>query len=442
MPTNPIFISYSNADMDIVWPFAQHLSDRLHAKCWIDKDRIKCGEDMSSAIYKGLDDAKVVLLMLSDNSIASKWTRMEVDYAREHDKRVIPVVIDGKGLRSWALEELGKIDYVDINKKDRVEKLIRNIKEWYPNIGNKYYLTLAREHLSQHPRNLSYAVRYEVDADLFYVDVEIVPLTVDEVREIRKCVACEDKKTSLEERLSVRCPEIYAKLKHHWMNLTKIEDIDKEMVFVKCKVAVFEDGLSGAPKRINVPVSMTREDYEDLLAWKLELRSRDIFSLQQDMPLLAGRIITQIKRCTYLNRTDVIDYPFTFEIVELEQDAEEILGERELEAVIYDAQEDECSEFFHMVGEWFQTILQIYERHLFFGQSCSRGNYMIEISDVRELQKTVGAASYKDIQKWIEQEFGGEYGVVNFKGWLEGQNLEYIFCDNEAPELGCFYLRD
>ena len=399
------------------------------------------------SIYKGIDECKAVLFMLSDNSIDSEWTRREIDYAEELNKRIIPVVIDGRGLRGWALEKFKRINFVDRKKSEDVTHLIKNLKEWYPNIGNEYYLKLAKDFLAEHPKELRYAVRFELDAELLYVAMKIVPLSMDEVLRIRRCIAKESKIDKLDKRISKHCPDVYRKFKEDltrkWMEIVEIEDIDKEMVFLTCNVAVFEEGMDEEPKRIKVPISMTYEHYEDLLAWKLESRPREAFSLQHDMRPLCDRIISQVKKCIYLDSTnryrDLIVHPFAFEIVELEQDANEILGEREIESVIFDVYEDPYYQFseYTCVEEYYQTILQIYERHLYFGASSSSwDNFTIELSDVRDFQKMIGATCYKDIQKWIKKEFGEFDGVVQFRSWLEEQRLPYLFHEEERLESG------
>lgn len=433
MATKPIFISYSRADKEIVWPFSDLLADRLHANCWIDKENIEVGQDFVDSIYKGIDECNAVLFMLSDNSINSEWTRREIEYAKKKGKRIIPIVIDGRDLRGWALEEFGRIDFVDNNKSESVTKLLKNLKEWYPNISNEHYLKLAKDFLAEHPKALSYAVRFD-GGD--FVDMKIVSLSMDEVLRIRQFYAEGSEWGYLDKRIAKHCRETYRKLKEDltskWMKIVRIEDIDKEMVFLTCNVAVFEEGMDEEPKRIKVPISMTCADYEDLLAWKLELRSRDVFSLQQVMPLLCDRIVYQIKKCSYLSRGDAIDHPFAFEIIELEQDAFEILGEREIESKIFDLYDP-----FPCDGEWYDIFLQIYERHFYFGLSSSDcGNYTIELPDVRDLQQTIGATCYKDILNWIKREFDGDDGVARFRSWLEEHQLPYLFHDNKILEPG------
>lgn len=386
MTEKTLFISYSSEDRYTVWPLVDNLEHRLHTRCWIDKEKIKVGEDFVNAIYEGIDNADAVLFMLSDNSIASEWTRKEIDHASETGKRIIPLVIDGKGLRDWASDVFGRIDYVDVNKPEKIDKLVMNLKEWYPNIENTAYLKMSRDYLKDHPKETSYAVRY-LSFDDEYSDMRVVSLTGQDVEKIRECVSLASRDRDLNTLVQENHPEVYEKIKpqYDWLKVVKVDDLDKHMIFVNCDVAVFDDGVAKDPKRLKVPVSMTAEEYEKLLAWKLEWR------------------------------------------------------ERELDSIIYDGREDEYSEFFCMVGEWYQTILQIFEKNLIFGVNSSRGCYMIEVADAIAVQDAMKVTCYKEIERKIQEEFGGEFGVATFKGWLEGNGISYEFIDGDCPNNGELY---
>lgn len=95
---NDIFISYSRQDQDIVIPFVKSIEQRFGPVCWIDLEGIEYGSQFEDVIVDAIDASKVVLFMLSDNSLVSKWTKREVTYAENEEKRIVPVVIDGKGL--------------------------------------------------------------------------------------------------------------------------------------------------------------------------------------------------------------------------------------------------------------------------------------------------------------------------------------------------------
>ena len=386
MTEKTLFISYSSEDRYTVWPLVDNLEHRLHTRCWIDKEKIKVGEDFVNAIYEGIDNADAVLFMLSDNSIASEWTRKEIDHACETGKLIIPLVIDGKGLRDWASDVFGRIDYVDVNKPEKIDKLVMNLKEWYPNIENTAYLKMSRDYLKDHSKETSYAVRY-LSFDDEYSDMRVVSLTGQDVEKIRECVSLASRDRDLNTLVQENHPEVYEKIKpqYDWLKVVKVDDLDKHMIFVNCDVAVFDDGVAKDPKRLKVPVSMTAEEYEKLLAWKLEWR------------------------------------------------------ERELDSIIYDGREDEYSEFFCMVGEWYQTILQIFEKNLIFGVNSSRGCYMIEVADAIAVQYAMKVTCYREIEQKIREAFGGEFGVATFKGWLEGNGISYEFIDGDCPNNGELY---
>lgn len=68
--------------------------------------------------------------MLSDSSINSKWTKREVLYAEDEGKRIVPIVVDDKGLRKWFRFHFGNVDYIDINDEGQCDKLLNNLASW------------------------------------------------------------------------------------------------------------------------------------------------------------------------------------------------------------------------------------------------------------------------------------------------------------------------
>src|SRR2546423_8507158 len=71
-----VFLSHSSHDK----PFVRELADFLEAsgeiKVWLDEREIGYGENIVGRIGEGLD-ADVVLLILSPDSVASKWVKEE-----------------------------------------------------------------------------------------------------------------------------------------------------------------------------------------------------------------------------------------------------------------------------------------------------------------------------------------------------------------------------
>lgn len=140
--TKPIFISYSRYDKNIVFPFVKRIEQDLNTTCWIDYDGIESGSQFEEMIVDAIDISKVVLFMLSDNSIDSKWTKREVLYAEDEGKIIVPIVIDGRGLRKWFKFHFGNVDYIDIYEEEQCDKLFNNLSSWIgvERKNKKYYL--------------------------------------------------------------------------------------------------------------------------------------------------------------------------------------------------------------------------------------------------------------------------------------------------------------
>ena len=125
---NPIFVSYSRKDKEIVFPLVQKLESELKVKCWIDRDGIHSGDEFRDKIIQAIDSSEVVLFMLSDNSDSSSYSKKEVEYAKNTNKKIIPIIVDGGKLRGWFLFEFGNIDYIDISNQEHLSKLSRDLK--------------------------------------------------------------------------------------------------------------------------------------------------------------------------------------------------------------------------------------------------------------------------------------------------------------------------
>ncbi len=125
-----IFVSYSRKDKDVVFPFVERINKELNLNCWIDLEGVKSGEQFEDVIIENIDNCQIVLFMLSDASLKSKFTKREVYYAEDERKRIIPVLIDGDKLRGWFKFHFGNVDYIDIRSDEQKDKLIRNLKSW------------------------------------------------------------------------------------------------------------------------------------------------------------------------------------------------------------------------------------------------------------------------------------------------------------------------
>lgn len=125
-----IFISYSRFDREKVMKMVRLIEQETGMKCWVDMTGIESGGQIEDTIVKALDQAEVLLFMMSDQSLASPWTKREVLYAESEGKRIVPVSLDGKPLRDWVKFHFGQHYYIDATSKEQVDKLLSNLTTW------------------------------------------------------------------------------------------------------------------------------------------------------------------------------------------------------------------------------------------------------------------------------------------------------------------------
>ncbi len=121
--TKPIFISHASKDADIATHFVKYyLRDGLeismdqvfytsHAATGID-----AGEDFRTIIKQALKNAKVVILLISENFKASQYCIAEMGAAWGLDKVMIPICIPPFD-RVGSGQLLGPLQYIDVNNR-------------------------------------------------------------------------------------------------------------------------------------------------------------------------------------------------------------------------------------------------------------------------------------------------------------------------------------
>lgn len=92
-PRYNALISYSHKDSQIVEQIYQHLR-KADRKIWKDDGDILPAADWWDQIQLGMRNADNVIFMMSAASLASVVCQQELDYARELNKRIIPVILD------------------------------------------------------------------------------------------------------------------------------------------------------------------------------------------------------------------------------------------------------------------------------------------------------------------------------------------------------------
>lgn len=130
MDRKDLFISYSRKDIAIAREIKKKVETKTSVSCWMDMEGIESGSQFQDVIIKAINDAKIVLLLLSENLMQSPWVRKEINYAHEKHKKIIPINIDGSQPDDWFLFILSGNDVIDFRNKDQQKKFYDNIVDW------------------------------------------------------------------------------------------------------------------------------------------------------------------------------------------------------------------------------------------------------------------------------------------------------------------------
>jgi hypothetical protein len=150
-----IFISYSSRH-PVYADFLQEDLELSGFECWRDKDRLKGGDLWKGKIEKALQQAVVVVVIVTADAIRSEWVRYEVSYANSLRIPCIPVVMQRvnlqNGLMKLGLETRQIINFVTKGRKVGFAELTTQLRkltdEWQPLADTipklQYYSTHVR----------------------------------------------------------------------------------------------------------------------------------------------------------------------------------------------------------------------------------------------------------------------------------------------------------
>lgn len=128
-----VFISHSNEDKPIVRKLATDLSS-YGVRTWFDEWAIQVGDSIIDRINQGIRESDFILVILSKNSVKSRWVQEEIQAAlhKEIESQggvLIPVIVDDVEVPLF----LQHIKYIDLSASEKYEKglleLIRAVQQ-------------------------------------------------------------------------------------------------------------------------------------------------------------------------------------------------------------------------------------------------------------------------------------------------------------------------
>lgn len=107
-----IFVSYSRKDE----PFVQQLVEKLQAAgypVWMDREGIVGGDEWRTKLKVAVEEASLLLLVVSPQSEKSEWVTIERSYAKEKGIPILPLLY--RGQMWW---DMPHVQYVDLTNID------------------------------------------------------------------------------------------------------------------------------------------------------------------------------------------------------------------------------------------------------------------------------------------------------------------------------------
>lgn len=120
-----IFLSHNSADKEFVRKLALDLE--CHGlRVWLDEAEMKIGDSLIEKIREGIDSVNYIAVILSPNSVESKWVQKEIDVAMTleingKEIKVLPLMLELCEIPSFLL---GKF-YGDFTNNDKYEDTLK-----------------------------------------------------------------------------------------------------------------------------------------------------------------------------------------------------------------------------------------------------------------------------------------------------------------------------
>lgn len=121
-------MSYSTKDQEIA-DYLKELLESNGISCWMAPYSIPTGKDYADVIPYGINNCKVFVIILSENSMNSKWVPKELDNAINWGKYVIPFQIDNSEVTvrfNFCLTNIQRV-YAYMNFDNAVQLLLDDV---------------------------------------------------------------------------------------------------------------------------------------------------------------------------------------------------------------------------------------------------------------------------------------------------------------------------
>jgi hypothetical protein len=90
-----VFISYARKNQSFAFFLRDMLEDSGYT-VWIDSDSIPGGEKWAAQIESAIEECQSVAFIVTPEAVESEWVNREIELAIAHEKRVVPIMLEGE----------------------------------------------------------------------------------------------------------------------------------------------------------------------------------------------------------------------------------------------------------------------------------------------------------------------------------------------------------
>ena len=325
-----IFISYSRKDLDLVKEIKAEISRFTGDRFWMDLDGIETGSpSFTKNLAEAINQCKVFLFMLSDNSQSSQYALHELNYAKIKQKKlglhVVIINIDDCQLNDEFMLYCGMTDIILWSNTPQKGKLIRDLSSWVDTTDEEFkkYLDLAKAYLAKKERENYYETMGIAPPYPEYA-YQLIALTDEEVNQIKPLKEKYGEKFVEHLNEVIDEPDFISD-----MFCGEPVDIDLDVIYHQYKFTIHS--LHGEKVFLReILIVLFDEDYCKLLAWHLfhyNLVMNTLFYRDEE---LYKKIMRGVMCCMTQDGFVMVDDPFVVTMEEALADAEQIRKENNI----------------------------------------------------------------------------------------------------------------
>lgn len=192
------------------------------------------------------------------------------------------------------------------------------------------------------------------------------------------------------------------------------------------KMAIFYNGLDKAPQVIERKISLSYDEYFELLLWQLAYRRSSYNDLYKHKPQLFKMLDEKLRMIfTGSDIVAPIAVPmYTVELTSIKEDAFALCGEPEVGGEIFYRSDEECFEHSYINIE--DRNMSFYYEYWDRKKEITTKTLYLEDIDAVAVEKALGVDSYAGIIDSLTVYFGAADGVARFADFLRSKSIDFV----------------